>query len=239
MSASGSPLRNVVLVHGAFVDGSGWEGVYRVLTKKGFRVSITQHSTNTLEDDVTVVRRVIASHDGPVILVGHSYGGAVITEAGNDPNVAALVYVTGFTPDTGESVGFLTKDPVPGAPPPPLVPTPDGFLVLDKAKFAQAFAQDLSAEQAAFMADSQLPWALTAVNGVIKTPAWKSKPVFYVVASEDRMIPAVAQRAMAARTGGQVTEVKGSHVVFVSQPEAVAEVIARAATAALAAAVVG
>ena len=229
MPASSSALRNVVLVHGAFVDGSGWEGVYRVLTKKGFRVSITQHSTNSLEDDVAVVRRVIAAQDGPVILVGHSYGGAIITEAGNDPNVAALVYVTGFAPDAGESVGLLTRDPVPGAPLPPLVPHPDGFLLLDKAKFAAAFAQDLPAEQAAFMGDSQLPWALTAVNGVVKTPAWKSKPVWYVVASEDRMIPAVAQRAMAARAGAQVTEVAGSHVVFVSQPEAVAEAIAKAA----------
>lgn len=234
MPAGNSTPRDVVLVHGAFVDGSGWAGVYRALTKKGFRVSISQHSTVSLEDDVAAVRRVIAKHEGPVILVGHSYGGAIISEAGNDPKVAALVYVTGFVVDAGESVGLLTKDPVPGAPEPPLLPPADGFLLLDKARFAAAFAQDLPADQAAFMADSQLPWGLTAVNGQVTTPAWKSKPVWYVVASEDRMIPAVAQRAMAARAGAQVTEVAGSHSLFLSQPDAVAEAIAKAAAAELA-----
>ena len=235
MPAGNSSPRDVVLVHGAFVDGSGWAGVHRALTKKGFRVSVSQHSTATLEDDVAAVRRVIAQHEGPVILVGHSSGGAIISEAGNDPKVAALVYVTGFVVDAGESVGLLTKDPVPGAPEPPLLPPADGFLLLDKAKFAGAFAQDLPAEEAAFMADAQLPWGLTAVNGQVTTPAWKSKPVWYVVASEDRMIPAVAQRAMAARAGAQVTEVAGSHSLFLSQPDAVAEVIAKAAAAELAA----
>ena len=235
MPAGHSTPRDVVLVHGAFVDGSGWAGVHRALTKKGFRVSISQHSTASLEDDVATVRRVIAQHEGPVILVGHSYGGAIISEAGNDPKVAALVYVTGFVVDAGESVGLLTKDPVPGAPEPPLLPPADGFLLLDKARFAAAFAQDLPAEEAAFMADAQLPWGLTAVNGQVTTPAWKSKPVWYVVASEDRMIPAVAQRAMAARAGAQVTEVAGSHSLFLSQPDAVAEVIAKAGAAELAA----
>jgi pimeloyl-ACP methyl ester carboxylesterase len=235
MPAGHSTPRDVVLVHGAFVDGSGWAGVHRALTKKGFRVSISQHSTASLDDDVATVRRVIAQHEGPVILVGHSYGGAIISEAGNDPKVAALVYVTGFVVDAGESVGLLTKDPVPGAPEPPLLPPADGFLLLDKARFAAAFAQDLPAEEAAFMADAQLPWGLTAVNGQVTTPAWKSKPVWYVVASEDRMIPAVAQRAMAARAGAQVTEVAGSHSLFLSQPDAVAEVIAKAGAAELAA----
>ena len=229
MSAANPTPRDVVLVHGAFVDGSGWAGVHRALTKKGFRVSITQHSTTSLEEDVAAVRRVIAQHEGPVILVGHSYGGAVISEAGNDPRVGALVYVTGFVVDAGESVGLLTRDPVPGAPEPPLLPPSDGYLLLDKARFAAAFAQDVPAEQAAFMADAQLPWGLDAVNGTVTAPAWKTKPVWYLVASEDRMIPAVAQRAMAARAGAQVSEVAGSHSVFLSQPDAVADVIARAA----------
>ncbi len=220
---------SVVLVHGAFVDGSGWEGVHQILRKDGYEVRVVQHPTRSLTDDVTETKRVIATLDGPVVLVGHSYGGVVITEAGTDPKVAALVYVAALVPDAGESAGSLTKDPVPGAPVPPILPPQDGFLRLDRTKFHEAFAADLPAEPAAFMADSQLPWGLDAVNGAVTEPAWKSKPSFAVVGIDDRMIPASAQRAMAQRAGAKIVEAKGSHVVFISDPAAVAAVIKQAA----------
>jgi pimeloyl-ACP methyl ester carboxylesterase len=220
---------NVVLVHGGFVDGSGWQGVYEALSKKGYTVTIVQNPTMSLADDVAVTRRVIAAQDGPVILVGHSYGGVVITEAGNDPKVAGLVYVTAFAPDAGESVETLIANPPPGAPVPPILPPQDGFLFLDKAKFAASFAADVKPETAAFMAASQVPWGVPALAGKVSQPAWKSKPTYYLVASDDRMIPPDAQRAMAKRTEASVTEVKGSHAVYVSQPDAVAAFIERAA----------
>ncbi len=220
---------SVVLVHGAFVDGSGWEGVHQILRKDGYEVRVVQHPTRSLTDDVTETKRVIATLDGPVVLVGHSYGGVIITEAGTDPKVAALVYVAALVPDAGESAGSLTKDPVPGAPVPPILPPQDGFLRLDRTKFHEAFAADLPAETAAFMADSQLPWGLDAVNGAVTEPAWKSKPSFAVVGIDDRMIPASAQRAMAQRAGAKIVEAKGSHVVFISDPAAVAAVIKQAA----------
>ncbi len=219
----------IVLVHGGFVDGSGWEGVYRILKKDGFDVSIVQNPTTSLADDVAATKRVIAEKQGPVVLVGHSYGGAVITEAGSDAGVAALVYITAFAPDHGESVASLIKDPPPGAPVPPILPPQDGFLALDKAKFAASFAADVAADKAEFMANSQVPWGLAALNGAITQPAWKSKPSWYLVATDDRMIPPPAQRAMAKRAGASLAEVKGSHAVYVSQPEAVAEVIKNAA----------
>jgi pimeloyl-ACP methyl ester carboxylesterase len=228
MSASPRIATNVVLVHGGFVDGSGWEDVYRALVSKGFRVSIVQNPTTSLEDDVAATRRVIAAQDGPVILVGHSYGGVVITEAGTDPRVAGLVYIAAFAPNTGESVASLIKDPAPGAPVPPILPPVDGFLLLDRAKFAASFAADLPAERAAFMADAQLPWGVAALAGAVTEPAWKSKPTWYLVATDDRMIPPPAQRAMAARAGAQVAEVAASHSVYVSQPQAVADLIAKA-----------
>ena len=222
-------MKNIVLVHGGFVDGSGWEGVYNTLKKDGYNVSIVQNPTISLKDDVAVTKRVLAAQDGPAILVGHSYGGAVITEAGNDPKVAGLVYITAFAPDKGESVATLIKDPPAGAPVPPILPPQDGFLFLDRAKFPASFAGDVDAEKAAFMADSQVPWGLEALSGAISEPAWKTKPSWYLVVTEDKMIPPDAQRAMSKRARSTVVEVKGSHAIYVSQPEAVAALIEQAA----------
>jgi pimeloyl-ACP methyl ester carboxylesterase len=220
---------NIVLVHGGFVDGSGWEGVYRSLKNKGYNVSIVQNPTLSLADDVAATKRILASLDGPAILVGHSYGGAVITEAGNDPKVAGLVYITAFAPDKGESVATLIKDPPPGAPVPPILPPQDGYLFLDRAKFRASFAGDVDAERAAFMADSQVPWGVEALSGKISEPAWKTKPSRYLIATDDKMIPPDAQRSMSKRAGSTVVEVKGSHAIYVSQPEAVAALIDQAA----------
>jgi pimeloyl-ACP methyl ester carboxylesterase len=222
-------VSNVVLVHGGFVDGSGWEGVYKILRKDGYTVSIVQNPTISLADDVAVTKRIVAVQNGPVILVGHSYGGAVITEAGNDPKVAGLVYITAFAPDKGESVSTLIKDPPPGAPVPPILPPQDGYLFLDKAKFAASFAADVDDERAAFMADSQVPWGLDALSGTISEPAWKTKPSWYLVATDDKMIPPPAQHFMSKRAGSTVVEVAGSHAIYVSQPNAVAALIVRAA----------
>ena len=222
-------VKNVVLVHGGFVDGSGWQGVYDVLKKDGYKVSIVQNPTISLTDDVAVTKRTLAAQDGPAILVGHSYGGVVITEAGNDPKVAGLVYIAAFAPDTGESVSSLIKNTPPGAPVPPILPPQDGFLLLDRAKFQASFAADVSADAAAFMADSQVPWGLDALNGAVTAPAWKTKPSWYLVATDDRMIPPDAQRAMSRRAGSIVVEANGSHAVYVSQPRAVADLIAKAA----------
>jgi pimeloyl-ACP methyl ester carboxylesterase len=228
-------VKNIVLVHGGFVDGSGWEGVYKALKRDGYTVAIVQNPTITLADDVAFTKRAIAAMNGPVILVGHSYGGVVVTEAGNDPKVAALVYITAFAPDKGESVSSLIKDPPPGAPVPPILPPQDGFLFLDRAKFADSFAGDTSPEAAAFMADSQVPWGLEALGGAVTQPAWRNKPSWYLVATADKMIPPDAQRAMSKRAGSTVVEVKGSHAIYVSQPDAVAHFIEKAATSALAA----
>ena len=222
---------SIVLVHGAFVDGSGWEGVHQVLTKQGYRVAIVQHPTITLADDVAATKRVIAMQDRPVLLVGHSYGGVVITEAGSDPAVAGLVYIAAFAADAGESVELLNANPAPGAPVPPILAPKDGFLWLDRAKFPQSFAADVDPQKAAFMADSQVPWGLAGLGGVVTKAAWKSKPSWYIVATEDLMVPADAQRRMAKRAGSTIVELKGSHAIFVSQPDAVAAVIAKAATA--------
>lgn len=225
-------IRNVVLVHGGFVDGSGWEGVYRLLRRQGYNIAITQHPTTSLADDVRAVRRVLAAQDGPAVLVGHSYGGAIITEAGTDPKVAALVYVAAFAPDAGESVATLIADPPPGAPVPPILPPTDGFLLLDREKFAASFAADVEPELAAFMADAQLPWGVEALQGAITQPAWRTRPSWYLVAQDDRMIPPPAQRAMAGRAGATVAESAGSHSVYVSHPEAVVGLIVAAAGAA-------
>jgi pimeloyl-ACP methyl ester carboxylesterase len=230
-TSNGRRVNNVVLVHGGFVDGSGWEGVYVLLKKQGYNVAIVQNPTISLSDDVAVTKRVTAAQEGPVILVGHSYGGAVITEAGNDPKVARLVYITAFAPDRNESVQTLIKNPAPGAPVPPILPPSDGFLLLDRAKFAASFAGDVNPDVAAFMADSQVPWGLDALGGTVAEPAWKSKPSWYLVATEGRMIPPDAQRAMAERAGATIVEAKGSHAVYVSQPRAVADHIERAANA--------
>jgi pimeloyl-ACP methyl ester carboxylesterase len=223
---------NVVLVHGGFVDGSGWESVYKILRKDGYAVSIVQNPTISLADDVAATKLIIDAQNGPVILVGHSYGGVVITEAGNDPKVVGLVYIAAFAPDRGESVSTLIKDPPPGAPVPPILPPRDGYLFLDKAKFSASFAADVDAERAAFMADSQVPWGVGALSGSISEPAWKSKPSWYLVATDDKMIPPPAQRFMSERAGATVVEVAGSHAIYVSQPNAVAALITQAATGA-------
>ena len=222
-------MNNIVLVHGGFVDGAGWEGVYKILKRDGFSVSIVQNPTLSLEDDVAVTKRILAAQDGPAILVGHSYGGAVITEAGNDAKVAGLVYITAFAPDKGESVAALIKNAPPGAPVPPILPPQDGFLFLDKAKFPASFAADVDAEKAAFMADSQVPWGVAALSGTISEPAWRAKPSWYLIATDDKMIPPDAQRFMSKRAGSTVVEAKGSHAIYVSQPSAVAALIEQAA----------
>ena len=220
---------NIVLVHGSFVDGSGWEGVYKILTKDGYTVSVVQNPTISLAGDVAATKRIVAVQNGPVILVGHSYGGAVITEAGNDPKVAGLVYIAAFVPDKSESVSTLIKDPLPGAPVPPILPPQDGYLLLDKAKFPASCAGDVDNEKAAFMADSQVPWGVDALNGTISEPAWKTKPSWYLVATDDKMIPPASQRFMSKRAGSTVVEVAGSHAIYVSQPNAVAALIENAA----------
>jgi pimeloyl-ACP methyl ester carboxylesterase len=222
---------NVVLVHGGFVDGSGWEGVYGLLTKDGYDVSVTQHPTLSLEDDAAAVKRIVDAQGGPVVLVGHSYGGAVITEAGTDANVSALVYVAAFVPDTGESVNKLIEGFPQDGPQPPILPPQDGFLFLDREKFHDSFAADVDADLAAFMADSQVPWGLEALGGTISEAAWRTKPSWYLVTAEDRMIPPQAQREMSGRAGATVDEAAASHSVYVSQPAAVADVIKKAASA--------
>jgi pimeloyl-ACP methyl ester carboxylesterase len=227
----GAPAMTVVLVHGGFVDGSGWQGVYRLLRRSGHAVAIVQNPTTSLADDVAATRRVIAAQGGPVLLVGHSYGGVVITEAGRDPKVAGLAYIAAFAPDSGESVAMLIKDPPPGAPVPPILPPQDGYLSLDKAKFAASFAADVEADRAAFMADSQVPWGVAALTGTVGEPAWKTKPSWYLIATDDRMIPPPAQRLMSARAGATVVEAAGSHAIYVSQPGAVAALIDQAAKA--------
>jgi pimeloyl-ACP methyl ester carboxylesterase len=227
--SAGSTDVSVVLVHGGFVDGSGWQGVYEILRKDGYDVAIVQNSTVSLEDDVATTRQVISAQDKPVVLVGHSYGGAVITASGTGPEVAALVYIAAFAPDKGESVqtliaGFPTDGPVP-----PILPPRDGYLLLDREKFHEAFAGDVPAAEAEFMADSQVPWGVDALGGTITEPAWRAKPSWYLVAADDHMIPPSAQRTMSARAGATVVEVPGSHAVYVSRPEAVAALIEQAA----------
>jgi len=222
-------LKNVVLVHGNFADGSGWRSVYDHLTADGYRVAVVQNPTLTLDGDVAATRQALDSLDGPAVLVGHSYGGAVITEAGNHPSVAALVYITAFAPDADESVGSLIAEAPPGAPQPPILPPVNGLLFLDRDKFAASFAADVPAKLAAFMADSQVPAGVDALGGTITEPAWRSKPSWYLVATDDHMIPPAAQRTMAERAKAIVTESPGSHAVYVSRPAVVASVISQAA----------
>ena len=217
----------IVLVHGGFVDGSGWQGVYKILRKDGYTVRIVQNPTISLAGDVAATRLIVDAQEGHVLLVGHSYGGAVITEAGNDPKVAGLVYITAFAPDKGESVNSLIKDPPPGAPVPPILPPQEGYLFLDRAKFAASFAGDVNAETAAFMAESQVPWGVEALAGAITEPAWKSKPSWYLIVTDDRMIPPPAQRFMSKRAGSTVRESPGSHAIYVSRPAPVVALIER------------
>jgi pimeloyl-ACP methyl ester carboxylesterase len=229
--AERSALPTIVLVHGGFVDGAGWEGVHAILKQDGYDVSIVQNPTQSLAGDVAATRQIMAQAKGPVVLVGHSYGGVVITEAGNDPKVSKLVYITAFAPDQGESVASLIKNPAPGAPVPPILPPQDGYLFLDKTKFADSFAADVEAKKAAFMADSQVPWGVAALEGAVTEPAWRKKPSWYLVATDDRMIPPPAQHFMSKRAGATVVESKGSHAVYVSRPDVVASIIKSAALA--------
>ena len=231
-AAPAGAIKDVVLVHGGFVDGSGWEGVYDILTKDGYKVTIVQNPTTSLADDVAVTKRALAAQDGPAILVGHSYGGVVISEAGTDSKVKGLVYIAAFAPDAGESVSSLIANPPAGAPVPPILPPQDGFLFLDRPKFAASFAADVKPAQAGFMAASQVPWGVAALDGKVTVPAWKSKPSWYLVTKDDHMIPAPAQRQMAARAGAKVTETAGSHAIYVSNPKVVAKLIEQAAEAA-------
>ena len=219
---------SIVLVHGGFVDGSGWEGVYQLLKKDGYRVSIVQNPTISLAGDVAATKLIVHAQSGPVMLVGHSYGGAVITEAGTDPQVVGLVYLCAFAPDTGESVNTLIANPPPGAPVPPILPPQEGYLFLDKAKFPASFAGDVDAAKAAFMADSQVPWGVEALGGMISEPAWKTKPSWYLVTTDYKMIPPPAQRFMSQRAAATVIEVAGSHSIYVSRPDAVAALIEQA-----------
>ncbi|HEY2624813.1 MAG TPA: alpha/beta hydrolase [Dyella sp.] len=222
-------IKNVVLVHGGFVDGSGWQKVYNILKKDGYNVTIVQNPTTSLADDVAATKRAIAQQIGPVVLVGHSYGGVVISEAGTDPKVQRLVYIAAFAPDKGESVQSLIANPPPGASQPPILPPQDGYLFLDRAKFAAAFAGDVPADEASFMADSQVPWGVPALAGQVTVPAWKTKPSWYLVTTQDHMIPPAAQQMMAKRAGATVEEVAGSHSIFISKPEVVAKIIEQAA----------
>lgn len=232
MAGAQQKVKNIVLIHGAFADGSGWEGVYKILTKHGYHVSVVGNPNTGLADDAEATRRVLERQDGPAILVGHSYGGAIITETGLEKNVAGLVFVAAFVPDAGESLLQLAQS----GPPSPnsgILPPQSGFLWYDKAKYHSGFCADLSAEKAAFMFDSQIPVSLAAFQATITKAAWKTKPSWYIVASEDQTVPPDGQRFMAKRANAKITEIKGSHVVFISQPAAVAAVIEEAAKGAV------
>ena len=222
----------MVLVHGGFADGSGWRGVYDLL-KDEYSVRIVQEPNLSHEGDVTATKMITGAQSGPVVLVGHSYGGAVITEAGNAPELAALVYIAAFVPDQGESVETLLGTFPPDEPSAgdAILPPQDGFLFLDREKFHDSFAGDLSADEAAFMADSQVPWGVEALSGTVSEAAWRSKPSWYLVATEDRMIPPPAQRQMSERAGSTVEEAAGSHAIYVSRPDVVADLIRSAVTA--------
>jgi pimeloyl-ACP methyl ester carboxylesterase len=230
MSSLNAPshIKNILLVHGAFVGGSGWQSVYQLLQQQGYHVAVMQNPTLSLADDVARTKDAIAAMQGPVLLVGHSYGGAVITEAGNDPKVKGLVYIAAFVPDAGESVKTLVDSFPSDAPHAPIIPAQDGFVCLDKQKFAASFADDIPSQLADFIAASQIPWGLAALTGTVTVPSWKTKPSWYLVAKDDKMIPALAQQQMANRAGALICEVSGSHAVYISQSEAVAALIAKA-----------
>jgi len=219
----------IVLVHGGFVDGSGWRGVYDNLSAEGYDVRVVQNATKSLTDDAATTRQILDDAPGPVVLVGHSYGGAVITEAGTHDKVSALVYVTAFAPDQGESVNSLLQTFPADGPQPPILPPVDGSLFLDRDKFYESFAGDVTPTEAAFLGDSQVPWGLEALGGVVSAAAWRVKPSWYLHVTEDRMIPPAAQLSMAERIGATVAETPGSHAVYVSRPAVVADLIKTAA----------
>ena len=216
---------SIVLVHGAFVDGSGWKDPYDILSNAGYEVLVVQQPTISLRDDVAETERVIARARHPVILVGHSYGGMVITEAGDNPKVRSLVYLAAYAPDAGESVSTLSEGPVPaGEQKGPLV-AEGNYLFVDRDKFPTSFAADVDAATTRFMGAAQLPFGLQAVQTKVDRVAWKTKPTYYVVTSEDHIIPPTVQRTMAKRSGAKVTEMKSSHAVMLSRPREVAAVI--------------
>ena len=215
------------------MDGSGWRAVHDLLTKDGFHVAVAQNPTLSLAGDAAAAKLIIDAQEGPVVLVGHSYGGAVISEAGTHPTVAALVYICAFVPDKGESVNTLLATFPQDGPQPPILPPTDGFLFLDRDKFHASFAGDVPAADAAFMADAQVPWGLEALGGPVTEPAWRAKPTWYLVTTQDRMIPPTAQRTMSERAGSTTVEVAASHSVYVSQPAAVVDLIKQAAAAAV------
>ncbi|MBU3062353.1 alpha/beta hydrolase [Nocardia sp. NEAU-G5] len=221
----------IVLVHGGFVDGAGWRNVYNELTRDGFIVRVVQNATKSLADDAAATRQILDGVDGDAVLVGHSYGGAVITEAGTHDKVTGLVYITAFAPDKDESVNSLITSFPQDGPQPPILPPVDNYLFLDRAKFHDSFAGDLPAQDAAFLADSQVPWGLDALGGAISEPAWRSKPSWYLHVTEDKMIPPAAQLSMAERIGATVADTPGSHAIYVSRPEVVANLIRTAADA--------
>jgi pimeloyl-ACP methyl ester carboxylesterase len=218
----------VVLVHGAFVDGSTWRAVYDLLTQDGYRVTVVQNPTQSLQGDAGATRQAIDAQDGPVVLVGHSYGGAVITEAGIHDKVTALAYIAAFAPDKGESVNTLIASATPGAPTSPILPPADGLMFQDRARFPCEFGGDLPAADAAFLADSQVGWGVDALAETVTEPAWRRKPSWYLIATEDRMIPPAAQRTMAQRAGATTAEVAAGHAVYMSQPATAAALIREA-----------
>ena len=226
--SDGQPVKNVVLVHGAFADGSGWRGVYDELTSRGYRVTIVQNPLTSLADDVAATNRALARQDGPTILVGHSWGGTVITEAGIDPKVAALVYVSALSPDAGETTsdqykGFTTPKEF-------VIDTlPDGFGIVNPENFKAGFAADTSDADAAFLRDSQVPINMSVFATKLKNAAWRTKPSWAVIATDDKAFDQRMLQTMAKRIGASITEVKASHAVFMTQPKAVADVIDQAA----------
>ncbi len=225
--AVAAPVKNIVLVHGAWADGSGWRGVYDILVKDGFTVSVVANPDTGIADDVAATQRVLDRQDGPVILVGHSYGGVVITEAGVDPKVVGLVYLAAFAPDAGETAGqVLPKTPLPGT------PTKDGLLFLYRNVYLGAFAPDVPMADRVFMADSQVPLALLTLGTPITQAAWKIKPSWYLVSKDDQIIPPDVERTYARRMKAVTEEVSGSHVAYVSHPDVAAHLIEEAAAGA-------
>lgn len=221
-------LPTIVLAHGAWADGSGWQGVYQRLRRQGYTVRIVQYPTTTFADDVAYTRRVLDEVQGSAILVGHSYGGAVITEAGNHPAVRGLVYIAGWMPDAGESVSALIPPPDPAFPSAPIIPPKDGFLLLERDKFPEAFAADLPRDVSEFMADAQVPWGTGSVGGTVTQAAWRTLPHWYLLALDDHMIPPPLQRKMATRAQSRIVETPGSHAVFISNPDSTVELITTA-----------
>lgn len=227
-NAQTKPVKNIVIVHGAFADGSGWQGVYNILVKKGYQVSIVQNPLTSLKDDVDATNRIIDKQDGPVILVGHSWGGTVITEAGTNPKVVALVYVAAFQPDKGENTVQWASS-LPAAPENGIgEPDPSGYLFYDKAKFHAGFCADVSDNQAAFMYASQQPIVASSFGTIVTNAAWNNKPAYGIVATEDKSINPDIERNMYKRSHTKVTEIKGSHTLFITHPDRVADVIVAA-----------